>query len=241
MLRVPRSYFFPHINKAVLFSGSAERAAALLPRWTQVFLHQSDPSGRQREVFSHFNVYLHGEQSQGIPLWRWTRGFCLVLNCVLTRSLTRAQTSCSRWPPGTGMSPKSWPTATGGTSCETFSCTFPETAETGCLWLWRWRSDVLQILFKHRGRPQAPTLVQVELVLQLKVPFSFTVTKVAVFSLPHSADTIPPFNRCCLSCEFNCGYVDVSFSHNMQHFLLYCKGERRSASALPDWGYSVEE
>ncbi|TMS09768.1 Dipeptidyl aminopeptidase-like protein 6 [Larimichthys crocea] len=40
----------------------------------------------------------------------------------------------------------------------------------------------------------------------------------------YSADTIPPFNRCCLSCEFNCGYVDVSFSHNMQYFLLYCKG-----------------
>lgn len=157
---------------------------------------------------------------------------------VLTRSLTRAQTSCSRWPPGTGMSPKSWPTVTGGTSCETFSCTFPETAETGCLWLWRWHSDVLQILFKHRGRPQAPTLVQVEFLLQLKVPFSFTLTKVAV-SPPthtHSADTIPPFNRCCLSCEFNCGYVDVSFSHNMQHFLLYCKGERRPASAPPGRG-----
>uniref|UniRef100_A0A3Q3X219 Uncharacterized protein n=1 Tax=Mola mola TaxID=94237 RepID=A0A3Q3X219_MOLML len=42
----------------------------------------------------------------------------------------------------------------------------------------------------------------------------------------YSADTIPPFNRCCLSCEFTCGYVDVSFSHNMQYFLLYCKGER---------------
>uniref|UniRef100_A0A3B4Z177 Dipeptidyl peptidase like 6 n=1 Tax=Stegastes partitus TaxID=144197 RepID=A0A3B4Z177_9TELE len=40
----------------------------------------------------------------------------------------------------------------------------------------------------------------------------------------YSADTIPPFNRCCLSCEFKCGYVDVSFSHNMQYFLLYCKG-----------------
>uniref|UniRef100_A0A3B4TY43 Dipeptidyl-peptidase 6b n=1 Tax=Seriola dumerili TaxID=41447 RepID=A0A3B4TY43_SERDU len=40
----------------------------------------------------------------------------------------------------------------------------------------------------------------------------------------YSADTIPPFNRCCLSCEFKCGYVDVSFSHNMQYFLLNCKG-----------------
>uniref|UniRef100_A0A8D3C7K1 Dipeptidyl-peptidase 6b n=1 Tax=Scophthalmus maximus TaxID=52904 RepID=A0A8D3C7K1_SCOMX len=39
----------------------------------------------------------------------------------------------------------------------------------------------------------------------------------------YSADTIPPFNRCCLSCEFKCGYVDVSFSHNMQYFLLNCK------------------
>uniref|UniRef100_A0A8D0D5Z1 Dipeptidyl-peptidase 6b n=1 Tax=Sander lucioperca TaxID=283035 RepID=A0A8D0D5Z1_SANLU len=41
----------------------------------------------------------------------------------------------------------------------------------------------------------------------------------------YSADTIPPFNRCCLSCEFKCGYVEVSFSPNMQYFLLNCKGE----------------
>ncbi|KAM9844637.1 A-type potassium channel modulatory protein DPP6-like [Aulostomus maculatus] len=40
----------------------------------------------------------------------------------------------------------------------------------------------------------------------------------------YSADTIPPFNRCCLSCEFKCSYVDVSFSHNMRYFLLSCKG-----------------
>uniref|UniRef100_A0A7N6BER0 Dipeptidyl-peptidase 6b n=1 Tax=Anabas testudineus TaxID=64144 RepID=A0A7N6BER0_ANATE len=40
----------------------------------------------------------------------------------------------------------------------------------------------------------------------------------------YSADTIPPFNRCCLSCEFKCGYVDVSFSRNMRYFLLNCKG-----------------
>ncbi|XP_068196102.1 A-type potassium channel modulatory protein DPP6-like isoform X2 [Antennarius striatus] len=40
----------------------------------------------------------------------------------------------------------------------------------------------------------------------------------------YNADTIPPFNRCCLSCEFNCGYVDVSFSHSMRYFLLFCKG-----------------
>ncbi|XP_020779652.1 dipeptidyl aminopeptidase-like protein 6b [Boleophthalmus pectinirostris] len=40
----------------------------------------------------------------------------------------------------------------------------------------------------------------------------------------YSADTIPPFNRCCLSCEFKCGYVDVSFSHDMSYFLLNCKG-----------------
>uniref|UniRef100_A0A3B3VKR2 Dipeptidyl-peptidase 6b n=1 Tax=Poecilia latipinna TaxID=48699 RepID=A0A3B3VKR2_9TELE len=37
------------------------------------------------------------------------------------------------------------------------------------------------------------------------------------------SDTIAPFNRCCLSCEFKCGYVDVSFSHNMEYFLLSCK------------------
>ncbi|XP_054889300.1 dipeptidyl aminopeptidase-like protein 6 isoform X2 [Poeciliopsis prolifica] len=40
----------------------------------------------------------------------------------------------------------------------------------------------------------------------------------------YSSDTIAPFNRCCLSCEFKCGYVDVSFSHNMEYFLLNCKG-----------------
>nr|XP_046215784.1 dipeptidyl aminopeptidase-like protein 6 isoform X1 [Oncorhynchus gorbuscha] len=40
----------------------------------------------------------------------------------------------------------------------------------------------------------------------------------------YSADTNGPFNRCCLSCEFKCGYVDGSFSHNMQYFLLNCKG-----------------
>uniref|UniRef100_A0A8C6U624 Dipeptidyl-peptidase 6b n=1 Tax=Neogobius melanostomus TaxID=47308 RepID=A0A8C6U624_9GOBI len=40
----------------------------------------------------------------------------------------------------------------------------------------------------------------------------------------YSADTIPPFNRCCLSCEFKCGYVDVAFSHDMSYFLLNCKG-----------------
>lgn len=49
---------------------------------------------------------------------------------------------------------------------------------------------------------------------------------ILTYALSHSADTIPPFNRCCLSCEFNCGYVDVSFSHNMHYFVLYCKGER---------------
>lgn len=49
----------------------------------------------------------------------------------------------------------------------------------------------------------------------------------------HSADTIPPFNRCCLSCEFKCGYVDVSFSHNMRYFLLNCKGERRRPPISP--------
>ncbi|KAM3603816.1 uncharacterized protein V6R79_002545 [Siganus canaliculatus] len=48
----------------------------------------------------------------------------------------------------------------------------------------------------------------------------------------YSADTIPPFNRCCLSCEFNCGYVDVSFSHNMRYFLLYCKGPQVPSVAV---------
>uniref|UniRef100_A0A6Q2YME4 Dipeptidyl-peptidase 6b n=1 Tax=Esox lucius TaxID=8010 RepID=A0A6Q2YME4_ESOLU len=40
----------------------------------------------------------------------------------------------------------------------------------------------------------------------------------------YSADTFGPFNRRCLSCHFKCGYVEGSFSHNMQYFLLNCKG-----------------
>uniref|UniRef100_A0A8C2Z8B2 Dipeptidyl-peptidase 6b n=1 Tax=Cyclopterus lumpus TaxID=8103 RepID=A0A8C2Z8B2_CYCLU len=53
----------------------------------------------------------------------------------------------------------------------------------------------------------------------------------------YSADTIPPFNRCCLSCEVKCGYVDVSFSHNMQYFLLNCKGPDVPSVAI----YSTED
>ncbi|XP_055784550.1 dipeptidyl aminopeptidase-like protein 6 isoform X5 [Salvelinus fontinalis] len=42
----------------------------------------------------------------------------------------------------------------------------------------------------------------------------------------YSADTVGPFNRRCLSCDFyeSCGYVKGSFSHNMSLFLLSCKG-----------------
>ncbi|GAA6111783.1 dipeptidyl aminopeptidase-like protein 6 isoform X1, partial [Tachysurus ichikawai] len=42
----------------------------------------------------------------------------------------------------------------------------------------------------------------------------------------YSADTVGPFNRRCLSCDFtdSCGYVSGSFSHNMTFFLLTCKG-----------------
>ncbi|XP_058499708.1 dipeptidyl aminopeptidase-like protein 6 isoform X3 [Solea solea] len=53
----------------------------------------------------------------------------------------------------------------------------------------------------------------------------------------YSADTIPPFNRRCLSCEFKCGYMDVSFSHSMQYFLLNCKGPDVPHVAL----YSTED
>jgi len=48
----------------------------------------------------------------------------------------------------------------------------------------------------------------------------------------HSASIVSPFNRRCLSCEFKCGYVDVSFSHNMKYFLLNCKGEASSTLNL---------
>ncbi|XP_061776321.1 dipeptidyl aminopeptidase-like protein 6 isoform X2 [Nerophis ophidion] len=48
----------------------------------------------------------------------------------------------------------------------------------------------------------------------------------------YSTDTIPPFNRCCLSCDFKCGYMDVSFSHNMHYFLLSCKGPDIPSVAL---------
>ncbi|KAI1902256.1 hypothetical protein AGOR_G00042830 [Albula goreensis] len=41
----------------------------------------------------------------------------------------------------------------------------------------------------------------------------------------YSAVTVGPFNRRCLSCHFSdCGYVSGTFSHNMQYFLLNCKG-----------------
>ncbi|XP_036374619.1 dipeptidyl aminopeptidase-like protein 6 isoform X2 [Megalops cyprinoides] len=41
----------------------------------------------------------------------------------------------------------------------------------------------------------------------------------------YSADTVGPFNRRCLSCNFeDCGYVSVLFSPDLQHFLLNCKG-----------------
>uniref|UniRef100_A0A8C7G7T2 Dipeptidyl-peptidase 6b n=1 Tax=Oncorhynchus kisutch TaxID=8019 RepID=A0A8C7G7T2_ONCKI len=50
----------------------------------------------------------------------------------------------------------------------------------------------------------------------------------------YSADTNGPFNRCCLSCEFKCGYVDGSFSHNMQYFLLNCKGDCHSDSTVSE-------
>lgn len=57
--------------------------------------------------------------------------------------------------------------------------------------------------------------------------FLICLSVIEVVDFWHSADTIPPFNRCCLSCEFKCGYMDVSFSNNMQYFLLSCKGETR--------------
>lgn len=63
------------------------------------------------------------------------------------------------------------------------------------------------------------------MLFQLNASNVYSKTSLCAFFPSYSADTIPPFNRCCLSCEFNCGYVDVSFSHNMQYFLLYCKGE----------------
>ncbi|XP_071387429.1 A-type potassium channel modulatory protein DPP6-like isoform X1 [Centroberyx affinis] len=42
----------------------------------------------------------------------------------------------------------------------------------------------------------------------------------------YSADTVGPFNRRCLSCDFSdgCGYVTGSFSYNMSYFLLDCQG-----------------
>uniref|UniRef100_A0A668AI01 A-type potassium channel modulatory protein DPP6 n=1 Tax=Myripristis murdjan TaxID=586833 RepID=A0A668AI01_9TELE len=50
----------------------------------------------------------------------------------------------------------------------------------------------------------------------------------------YSADTVGPFNRRCLSCDFTggCGYVTGSFSHNMSYFLLSCQG---SAQPIKDW------
>uniref|UniRef100_A0A3P9J962 Dipeptidyl-peptidase 6b n=1 Tax=Oryzias latipes TaxID=8090 RepID=A0A3P9J962_ORYLA len=63
-------------------------------------------------------------------------------------------------------------------------------------------------------------------ILQSLTSGDWDVTRILAYNHEQNliADTIPPFNRCCLSCEFKCGYVDVSFSHNMQYFLLNCKG-----------------
>ncbi|KAM6953225.1 A-type potassium channel modulatory protein DPP6 [Aplochiton taeniatus] len=42
----------------------------------------------------------------------------------------------------------------------------------------------------------------------------------------YSAETVGPFNRRCLSCDFidGCSYISGSFSHNISHFLLRCQG-----------------
>lgn len=53
----------------------------------------------------------------------------------------------------------------------------------------------------------------------------------------YSADTFPPFNRRCLSCDIKCGYVSGSFSPDSTYFLLNCKGPHVPYSAV----YSVKD
>uniref|UniRef100_A0AAR2JD57 A-type potassium channel modulatory protein DPP6 n=1 Tax=Pygocentrus nattereri TaxID=42514 RepID=A0AAR2JD57_PYGNA len=55
----------------------------------------------------------------------------------------------------------------------------------------------------------------------------------------YSADTVGPFNRRCLSCDFSdsCGYVSGSFSHDMAYFLLSCRGPTVPFVAI----YSIQD
>lgn len=53
----------------------------------------------------------------------------------------------------------------------------------------------------------------------------------------YSADTFAPFNRRCLSCDLQCGYVSGSFSPDTQYFLLNCKGPGVPYTAV----YSVRD
>uniref|UniRef100_A0A8C8JLI5 Dipeptidyl-peptidase 6b n=1 Tax=Oncorhynchus tshawytscha TaxID=74940 RepID=A0A8C8JLI5_ONCTS len=63
--------------------------------------------------------------------------------------------------------------------------------------------------------------------LQCLTSGDWDVTQILAYSQDKQliADTKGPFNRRCLSCEFKCGYVEGSFSHNIQYFLLNCKGD----------------
>lgn len=64
----PRRHILGHLaHTRRCFSVSAEWTAALLPRRTQVFLHQSNPSGWERKVFPHLHVHLYGKQLQRYP------------------------------------------------------------------------------------------------------------------------------------------------------------------------------
>lgn len=58
---------------------SAERTSALLQRWTQVFLHQSHPSGWEREVLPHLHVHLSGKHPQKNPVFAPSLGFTLLV------------------------------------------------------------------------------------------------------------------------------------------------------------------
>ncbi|XP_051556799.1 dipeptidyl aminopeptidase-like protein 6b isoform X1 [Myxocyprinus asiaticus] len=48
----------------------------------------------------------------------------------------------------------------------------------------------------------------------------------------YGAETTGSFNRRCLSCEFNCGYISGSFSPDANYFLLNCKGPGVPYSAV---------
>ena len=132
----------------------AERTSALLQRWTQVFLHQSHPSGWERKVLPHLHVYLPGKNPHKCPVF--------ALASALTFAFIPAQhehghpsvpdlrrLGCHQNP---GLQPRKEPHVGcfQDSHCIIKLCAAPSRCP-----------DVFQILPEHRGRPQKTPPVQV--------------------------------------------------------------------------------